>query len=131
MSIDIEKIRNIAVIAHGGAGKTSLVETMLFNAKATDRIGTIEDGNMVTDFEAEEINRKISISSAMAFCDWNGHRINIVDTPGFMKPGKSGSSPISMRFQGSYLSIKWIEKTPTFRTRLIPLKKHTEFLQYH
>jgi elongation factor G len=84
MSIDIEKIRNIAVIAHGGAGKTSLVETMLFNAKATDRIGTIEDGNMVTDFEAEEINRKISISSAMAFCDWNGHRINIVDTPGFI-----------------------------------------------
>ncbi|KPK01591.1 MAG: elongation factor G [Nitrospira bacterium SG8_35_4] len=84
MGIDIEKIRNIAVIAHGGAGKTSLVEAMLFNTKAVDRMGTIDDGNMVTDFEAEEINRKISISSAVAFCDWNGFRINIVDTPGFI-----------------------------------------------
>ena len=72
MGFDAEKIRNIAVIAHGGAGKTSLVEAMLFDAKATDRLGTIEDGNTVTDYEAEEINRKISISSALAFCDWNG-----------------------------------------------------------
>jgi len=84
MGIDIGKIRNIAVIAHGGAGKTSLVEAMLFNAKSIDRMGTIEDGNTTTDFEAEEINRKISISSAVAFCEWNGYRINIVDTPGFI-----------------------------------------------
>jgi elongation factor G len=84
MSIDIGKIRNIAVIAHGGAGKTSLVEAMLFNAKAIDRMGTIEDGNTVMDFEPEEINRKISISSSPAFCEWNGYRINIIDTPGFI-----------------------------------------------
>ncbi len=84
MAIDVEKIRNIAVIAHGGAGKTSLVEAMLFDANATDRIGRVEDGNTVTDYEAEEINRNISISSALAFCDWNGHRLNIVDTPGYI-----------------------------------------------
>jgi elongation factor G len=84
MAIDVEKIRNIAVIAHGGAGKTSLVESMLFDANATDRIGRVEDGNTVTDYEAEEINRNISISSAVAFCDWNGHRLNIVDTPGYI-----------------------------------------------
>ena len=84
MSIDVGKIRNLAVIAHGGAGKTSLVESILFDAKANDRIGTVEDGNTVTDFEAEEINRKISISSAVTFCDWNGYRFNIVDTPGFI-----------------------------------------------
>lgn len=84
MPIDVEKIRNIAVIAHGGAGKTSLVEAMLFDAKATDRIGRIEDGNTVTDYENEEINRKISISSSVAFCDWNGYRLNIVDTPGYI-----------------------------------------------
>ncbi len=84
MAIDVEKIRNIAVIAHGGAGKTSLVESMLFDADATDRIGRVEDGNTVMDYEAEEINRNISISSAIAFCDWNGHRLNIVDTPGYI-----------------------------------------------
>jgi elongation factor G len=84
MSIDVEKIRNVAVIAHGGAGKTSLVEAMLFDSKATDRMGNIGDGNTVTDFEAEEIERKISISSALAFCDWNGYRLNIIDTPGYI-----------------------------------------------
>ncbi len=84
MSFDVQKIRNLAVIAHGGAGKTSLVEAMLFDSGATDRLGRIEDGNTVTDYEAEEINRKISISSAMAFCDWNGERLNIVDTPGYI-----------------------------------------------
>lgn len=84
MAIDVDKIRNIAVIAHGGAGKTSLVEAMLFNAKATDRMGRIEDGNTVTDFETEEIERMNSLSSAMAFCDWNGYRLNIIDTPGYI-----------------------------------------------
>ncbi len=84
MAISVEKIRNVAVIAHGGAGKTSLVEAMLFNAKATDRMGNIDDGNSVTDYEAEEINRKISISSALAFCEWQGNRLNIVDTPGLI-----------------------------------------------
>ena len=84
MGIDVDKIRNIAVIAGGGAGKTSVVEAMLFDAKMTDRMGSILDGNTVTDFEAEEINRKNSLSSALAYCDWEGHRINIVDTPGFI-----------------------------------------------
>ncbi len=84
MSFNIEKIRNVAVIAHGGAGKTSLVEAMLFDTKATNRLGNIEDGNTVTDFETEEIERKISISSAMSFCDWSGYRINILDTPGYI-----------------------------------------------
>lgn len=83
-NFDIEKIRNIAVIAHGGAGKTSLVEAMLVDAKAINRAGTIEDGNTVTDFEEEEINRKITLSSALAFCEYNGYRINIIDTPGYI-----------------------------------------------
>jgi len=84
MGIDVDKIRNLAIIAHGGAGKTSLVEAMLFDAKATDRLGTTLDGNTVTDYEPEEIERKISISSAVAFCEWKGHRINIIDTPGYI-----------------------------------------------
>jgi elongation factor G len=83
-NVAIDKIRNVAVIAHGGAGKTSLVEAMLFDAKSIDKPGTIENGNTVTDYEPEEINRKISTTSAVAFCNWNGHRFNIIDTPGYI-----------------------------------------------
>lgn len=79
-----EKIRNVAIIAHGGAGKTSLTESMLFVAGAVDRLGSVDSGTATTDFEPEEISRKISISAALGFCAWNGHRINLVDTPGFI-----------------------------------------------
>lgn len=84
VNFDVEKIRNIAVVAHGGAGKTSLVEAMLFDSKVIERQGTVEEGNTVTDFEPEEIDRKISLSSAVAFCDWKGYRLNIIDTPGYI-----------------------------------------------
>ncbi len=84
MGLDVRKIRNVAVIAGGGAGKTSLVEAVLFDAKATERMGNVDGGNTVTDFEPEEIQRKHSISSATAYCDWSGHRINLIDTPGFI-----------------------------------------------
>ncbi|NWF76951.1 MAG: elongation factor G [Nitrospirae bacterium] len=83
-NFEVEKIRTVAVVAHGGAGKTSLVETMLFNAGAIDRLGHVEDGTTTTDFEPEEISRKITISSSVAFCDWNTYRINFIDTPGFI-----------------------------------------------
>ncbi|MBI4698088.1 MAG: hypothetical protein HY758_04055, partial [Nitrospirae bacterium] len=65
VNFEVEKIRNVAVIAHGGAGKTSLVESMLFDAKATDRLGRGEKGTTITDYEQEEIKRKVSISSAV------------------------------------------------------------------
>ncbi len=83
-NFDIEKIRNVAIISHGGGGKTSLTEALLFDSKATDRLGNIDAGNTVTDYEPEEIERKISLSSAVAFCNWNGNRINIIDTPGYI-----------------------------------------------
>jgi len=83
-NLDIGKLRNVAVIAHAGAGKTSLVEAMLFDSKVTDRLGRVEDGNTITDYEIEEIQKRISISSALAFCDWKGVRINIIDTPGYI-----------------------------------------------
>ncbi len=83
-NFDVNKIRNVAVIAHGGAGKTSLVEAMLFDSGAIDRLGSIEEGNTTTDSEPEEISRKITIISALGFCSWNGHRINLIDTPGFI-----------------------------------------------
>ena len=60
------KIRNVALAGHGGCGKTSLAEALLFKARATDRLGKIADGNTVCDFDAEEIKRKVSVSSAVA-----------------------------------------------------------------
>lgn len=81
---EVGNIRNIALIAHSGAGKTSLAEAMLFTSGMTDRLGNVQDGTTVTDFEPEEIDRKISITSALAFCNWNKFRINIIDTPGFI-----------------------------------------------
>jgi len=78
-----EKIRNIAIIAHGSAGKTSLTEAVLFNAGAVNRLGKVEEGNTVMDFLPEEISRQISSSSATATLPWKDHQINIVDTPGF------------------------------------------------
>src|SRR4030066_1477619 len=81
---EVDKIRNVAVIAHGGAGKTSLVEAMLFDSGSIDRLGNVEDGTTTTDYELEDITRKITTSSSIAFCNWNGHRINLIDTPGFI-----------------------------------------------
>ncbi|MDO8282830.1 MAG: elongation factor G [Thermodesulfovibrionia bacterium] len=84
MSFDTDKIRNIAVIGGGRAGKTTMTDALLFTAKAIPRIGRIEDGTTTTDYEPEEISRTISISSALAFCDWQGCRLNIIDTPGYI-----------------------------------------------
>jgi elongation factor G len=72
------------VIAHGGAGKTSLSEALLFASGSIDRLGSVDSGTSTTDFEPEEIARKITISSSLCFCNWNGYRINLVDTPGFI-----------------------------------------------
>jgi elongation factor G len=83
MALDIGKIRNIGFVGHGGVGKTSLVEAILFASGATTRIGRVDDGTTVTDFDPDEIKRKISLNTAVAFCDYKGHRLNLVDTPGY------------------------------------------------
>src|SRR4030095_13073499 len=76
-------IRNVLLVAHGGAGKTTLLEAMLFTSGATTRMGTIEDGNTVSDFEPEEIKKAISVSLGMAPIEWNGVKINVLDAPGY------------------------------------------------
>lgn len=76
-------LRDVVVVGHGGCGKTSLVEAMLYNAKATTRLGKVESGTTVTDFEPEEIKRKISINLALAPCEWKNHKLNLIDTPGY------------------------------------------------
>ncbi len=78
-----DAIRNIALVAHGGTGKTNLAEAMLYNAKLIDRQGKVSDGNTVMDFDQEEIKRKISINTSLASFEWNDCKINIIDTPGY------------------------------------------------
>lgn len=78
-----KQIKNVCFIGHGGEGKTSLVEAMLYNAGLTDRVGKVEDGSTVTDYDPEEIKRKISISTSVAPIEWNNHKINLIDVPGF------------------------------------------------
>jgi elongation factor G len=83
MTIEVGKIRNVGVVGHGGVGKTSLVEALLFSAGAVTRLGKVDDGSTTTDFDPDEIKRKISINTSIAYLDWKGHRVNLVDTPGY------------------------------------------------
>ncbi len=76
-------IRNMALMGHGSEGKTTLTEAMLFAAGIVDRQGRVEDGAATTDFEAEEVRRKISISAAVAPVDWAGKNLNVIDIPGY------------------------------------------------
>jgi elongation factor G len=79
----VDKIRNIALVGHGSSGKTTLAAAFLFDTGATSRLTKVDKGNTVTDYDPDEIERKISISSAVCFCEWKDHKVNIVDTPGY------------------------------------------------
>ncbi len=78
-----DKIRNVALLGHGGSGKTSLAEAMAYLSGITSRLGKVEDGNTVSDFGKEEQKRKISISTSVIPVEWEGYKINLLDTPGF------------------------------------------------
>ena len=80
---DAPNVRNVAVVGHGGCGKTSLVSALLFDASAVNRLGRIEDGTTVTDFDADEIERRISLLAALAFAEWKKTKLNLIDAPGY------------------------------------------------
>jgi elongation factor G len=82
--VGIKAIRNVAFVGHGGSGKTSLTEALLFITGAIDRMGKVEDGNTVSDFDADEIKRKISINASVVPVEWKEHKINIIDAPGYL-----------------------------------------------
>jgi elongation factor G len=78
-----DRVRNVLIVGHGGAGKTSLVEAMLFATGAINRIGRVEDGTTVTDFEPEETRKQISVSLALAPVEHDGYKVNLLDAPGY------------------------------------------------
>ncbi|MDY6986732.1 MAG: elongation factor G [Thermodesulfobacteriota bacterium] len=82
MGKSIKELRNVALVGHGGSGKTSLSEALLFSAGVTTRLGRVDDGSSVMDFEPEEVKRKVTITSAFHQYPWKKHTVNIIDTPG-------------------------------------------------
>jgi elongation factor G len=82
MPIEAGKIRNVAVVGHRGTGKTSLVEALLFQAEKTNRLGTIEAGTTVSDWDEDEQRRQMSLSASLCACEWQGRKLNFIDTPG-------------------------------------------------
>lgn len=83
MAYPIEKIRNVCLLGHGGDGKTSLMESLLYRTGGTDRLGKVADGTTVSDYDPEEIKRQISIQASLAPVEYEGHVLNFIDTPGF------------------------------------------------
>ncbi len=81
--VETSHIRNIGTFGHGGEGKTSLVESILFDTGENNRLGRVDDGSSIMDFEPEEINRKISISASLSHFEWNKYQFHIIDTPGY------------------------------------------------
>ncbi len=80
---DTESIRNVALIGHGGSGKTTMAEAVLHGSGTTNRTGRVEDGSTVSDFHPDEIERKISINTSLLHCEWKSTKVNILDTPGY------------------------------------------------
>ncbi|MBP3437457.1 MAG: elongation factor G [Clostridia bacterium] len=100
---ETKNIRNLCLLGHGGAGKTSLTEAMLYIAKATDRLGKVADGNTVSDYDAEEVRRGFSIGSSLAPLVWQGIKVNVMDTPGY--PDFEGEVRQSIRVADAALIV--------------------------
>ncbi len=79
-----DKVRNVALVGHSSSGKTSLADALLFNTGAVTRLGKVDDNTSVSDFDPEEQRRKISINTTLIPCEWNGYKLNILDTPGYV-----------------------------------------------
>src|SRR5580704_18081432 len=91
------EIRNVAVVGHAHSGKTTLVSALLHAAKMTPQLGRVEDGSAVTAYDEEEVSRRTTMQNAVAFAEWNGVKVNLVDTPGFhmfVHEAKSAMMPV-------------------------------------
>ena len=104
MAVEPGKIRNVAVVGHRGTGKTSLVEALLFQAGATNRLGTVESGSTVSDWDDDEQRRQMSLSASICHVEWQGRKINLIDTPG--DAGFQGDAIAALRVvEGALFSV--------------------------
>jgi elongation factor G len=94
-AVEPGKIRNVAVVGHRGTGKTSLVEAMLFQSGAINRLGTIEQGTTASDWDEDEQRRQMSLAASLCHCEWQGRKINLIDAPG--DPGFGGDTVAALR----------------------------------
>lgn len=103
MSVSAKNIRNVAIVGHSGEGKTTLMEAMLFNGGAIERMGRTDAGTTVSDFDEQEIARKISVSLSVAYTEWKGVKLNLIDVPGFYD--FEGEFNEAMRASGAALVV--------------------------
>ena len=103
MGDESSAIRNVAVVGHRGTGKTSLVEALLFQAEAVNRLGSVEQGSTVADWEEDEHNRQMSLSAALVHADWKGNKVNAIDTPG--DPGFQADTLAALRVLESVINV--------------------------
>jgi elongation factor G len=111
------KIRNVAVVGHRGTGKTSLVEAMLFQAGATNRLGSVEGSSTVSDWDEDEQRRQMSLSASVCHLEWQGRKINLVDTPG--DPGFQADTLAALRVvEGALFAVNGVNGVEVQTTRL-------------
>jgi elongation factor G len=117
MALEPSKIRNVAVVGHRGTGKTSLVEAMLFQAGATNRLGSVEHASTVSDWDEDEQKRQMSLSASLCHLEWQGRKINLLDTPG--DPGFQADTLASLRVvEGALVAVNAVNGVEVQTTRL-------------
>src|SRR5918911_122513 len=116
-AVEPGKIRNVAVVGHRGTGKTSLVEAMLFQAGATNRLGTVESGSTVSDWDDDEQKRQMSLAASVCHVDWQGRKINLLDPPG--DAGFIGDAIAALRVvEGALFSVSGVMGVEVQTSRL-------------
>jgi elongation factor G len=117
MAVEPGKIRNVAVVGHRGTGKTSLVEAMLYQAGATNRLGTVESGSTVSDWDEDEQKRQMSLAASVCHLEWQGRKINLVDTPG--DAGFQGDAVAALRVvEGALVAVSAVMGVEVQTSRL-------------
>ncbi len=115
-AVEPGKIRNVAVVGHRGTGKTSLVEAMLFQAGATNRLGVVEQGSTVSDWDEDEQQRQMSIADTLCHLEWQGRKINLIDTPG--EPSFQGDAIAALHVvEGALVTVSGVMGVEVQTTR--------------